>query len=501
MSKKGKIFTLFISFLAILFFNFQTAEASSRGLEIINHPLAFTDEFKLITSENNERFRIPWEWEPLTPAYEYSFITKGFYDPSRPMEVKIYYPEKSDNFKQIFSFDFLSSVWRPVPTKDYPLEQYVSMTTDATSAWLIVLEKPGVMTVGNASWYKYKEGLFAASPDFAKGSVLRVHNINNGKYVDVTINDYGPDRKIHPDRVIDLDRVAFEKIASLGAGIVPVRVEVISEVLSNIQQATPQISDVPNLTAASAIIMRDSDAKILWSNNEKSVAPIASLTKLSAVKVFLDTKPDLTKVVTYKQQDSNYNHNYVTAGLESRLRVAEGDTLTIENLLYSTLVGSANNTIETLVRVSGLSRNEFIARMNKLASDLGATNTKFIEPSGLSENNVSSPYDYAIISREILKNPLIQKISSTKSYSFQTLNTEKSFRLTNTNQLLKNSELPIAGSKTGYLDEAGYCLLTKVKSAQDNLILINLNSSSKENNFADHEKLIRYGLKVLANQN
>lgn len=61
MSKKGKIFTLFISLFAILFFNFQIAEASGRGLEIINHPLAFTDEFKLITSENNERFRIPWE--------------------------------------------------------------------------------------------------------------------------------------------------------------------------------------------------------------------------------------------------------------------------------------------------------------------------------------------------------------------------------------------------------------------------------------------------------
>jgi len=501
MFKKGKILVLIISFLGILFFNFQTSEASGRGLEIINHPLAFTDEFKLITSENNERFRIPWEWEPLTPAYEYAFITNGFYDPSRPMEIKIYYPEKSDNLKQIFSFDFLSSVWRTVPTKDYPLEQYVSMTTDATSAWLIVLEKPGVMTVGNASWYKYKEGLFAASPDFAKGSVLRVHNLDNGKYVDVTINDYGPDRKIHPDRAIDLDHVAFERIASLGAGIVPVRVEVISEVISGIQQATPQVSDVPNLTASAAIIMRDSDAKILWSNNETNVAPIASLTKLSAVKVFLDTRPDLTKVITYKQQDSDYNHNYVTAGLESRLRVAEGDTLTVEDLLYSALVGSANNTVETLVRVSGLTRDEFIARMNNLAKDLGAMNTKFIEPSGLSENNVSSPYDYAIISREIFKNPLIQKISTTKNYSFQTLNTEKSFRLTNTNQLLQNINLPIAGSKTGYLDEAGYCLLTKVRSAQGDLILVNLNSSSKENNFADHEKLIRYGLKVLANQN
>jgi len=501
MFKKGKFLVIITSFLVVWFFNVQSAAASNKGLEIHNHPLAFTDEFKLITSENRENFRIPWEWQPLTPAYEYSFVTNGFYDPSRPLEIKIHYPNKSNNLKQIFSFDFISSVWRPVPTKDYPEEKYVTMTSDATSAWLIVLAQPEVMTVGNASWYKHKEGLFAASPDFAKGSVLRVHNVNNGKYVDVTINDYGPDRKIHPDRVIDLDRVAFGKIAPLGAGIVKVRIEVLSEVVSGVQKAIPQITDVPNITASSALIIMENDLKILWGNNQEKVVPIASLTKLTAAKVFLDTKPDLAKVITYRKQDAAFNHKYVTAGQEARLRVADGDTLKIEDLLYSALIGSANNVVETLVRVSGLTRDEFISRMNKVAKDVGALNTKFVEPSGLSENNVSSPYDYAIITKEVFKNPLIQKISTAKTHSFKTINTEKSFRLTNTNKLLQNNNFSILGSKTGYIDEAGYCLVTRVKTDKGNMIVINLNSSSRDNNFTDNEKLIRYGLKALVSRN
>jgi len=498
--KKGKISIIGAFILGILFFNFQTAEASGRGLEITTHPLAFTDEFRLITSENNERFRIPWEWEPLTPAYEYSFITRGLYDPSRPMEIKIHYPKKSDNFKQIFSFDFISSVWRPVPTKDNPLEQYVSMTTDAASAWLIVLEKPEVMTVGNASWYKHREGLFAASPDFARGSVLRVHNVNNRKFVDVTINDFGPDRKIYPDRVIDLDRVAFERIAPLGAGIVKVRIEVISEVVSGSERATPQITDTPNITASSAIIMMENDNKVLWSNNKEKIVPIASLTKLAAAKVFLDTKPDLSRAVTYRRQDASFNHKYVTPGQEARLRVAEGDTLRIQDLLYSALIGSANNSIETLVRVSGLTRDEFISRMNKFARDVGALNTEFTEPSGLSDENVSSPYDYAIITKEVFKNPLMQKISNTRTYSFKTINTKKPFRINNTNRLLRNNNFAILGSKTGFIDKAGFCLVTRVKTDKGNMIVMNLNSSSRDNKFTDNEKLIRFGLRTLLSQ-
>lgn len=496
MRKNLKILSLLLLLISFLLPPAAT-QASNAKIEINRHPLAFTAEHTLFISENNERYKIPWEWEPLTPAYEYSFLTPGFYDPSRPLEIKIYYPQKSDRLKQIFSFDFLSSVWRPVPTKDNLTEQYVSMTTDATSAWLIVLAQPEVMISGNASWYKYKEGLFAASPDFPKGTLLRVHNINNGKFVDVTINDYGPDRKIHPDRVIDLDRVAFKKIAPLGAGIAKVRLEVLKEVPGAAAKAAVQLTEKPVITASSAFVMMENDGRVLLNQAEEKVVPIASLTKLIAARVFLDTNPDLKKVVTYQEQDELYNYEHCKPWESSRLRVSKGETMAVENLLYSSLVGSANNAIESLVRVSGLSRTEFIARMNKAAKDWGAQDTKFVEPSGLAPANVSSPRDYAIMVREIFKTPLIRKISTTQTYTFSTLNTKKRHTITNTNRLLKNTAYEILGSKTGYLHEAGHCLMTKVKTAQGNMIVINLNSRSRADNFADNEKLIRYGLRVL----
>jgi D-alanyl-D-alanine carboxypeptidase len=486
---KYLVFTLFLVSVPL------TSEANS-GFNIDYHPLAFTKEAKLITSQNNEKFLIPWQWEALTPAYEYSFVTSGFYDPSRPMDVRIYYPEKSNRLKQIFSFDFLSSVWRPVPTVDNTEEQYLSMKTDATSAWLIALAQPDVMTTGKASWYKYKEGLFAASPDFPKGTVLRVYNTDNGKYVDVTVNDYGPDRNIHPDRVIDLDRVAFEKIAPLSAGIVSVKVEVVKEVNDNPSPAA-SVSAFPEISARSAIILNEDSGEIIWEKDADKAVPIASLTKMMSIYTFLSTRPDLSRVVSYKKQDELYNYEHCYPWESARLRVSEGETMTIEDLVYSTIVGSANNSIETLVRVSGLTRAEFIKKMNDIAKSWGAYNTSFTEPSGLDPNNVSSPADYAIITKEIFKNPLIEKISKTEAYSFATINTNEIHNLKNTNPMLKEDEYEIVGSKTGYLHESLYCLMTRIKTDKGNLIVINLGSSSKESRTSDNKQLIEYGLRAL----
>jgi len=75
-------------------------------------------------------------------------------------------------------------------------------------------------SIGIATWYNYKKGLFAASTKFKKGSVIRVINSANNKHVDVIINDYGPNSRRHPNRILDLDRVAFQKIASLGVGVI-----------------------------------------------------------------------------------------------------------------------------------------------------------------------------------------------------------------------------------------------------------------------------------------
>ena len=76
--------------------------------------------------------------------------------------------------------------------------------------------------IGKASWYYYRGGLFAASTKFKKGSVLRVINPANNKYVDVTVNDYGPNKRKHPNRIIDLDKIAFQQIAQLKSGIISI---------------------------------------------------------------------------------------------------------------------------------------------------------------------------------------------------------------------------------------------------------------------------------------
>jgi D-alanyl-D-alanine endopeptidase (penicillin-binding protein 7) len=135
--------------------------------------------------------------------------------------------------------------------------------------------------------------------------------------------------------------------------------------------------------------------------------------------------------------------------------------------------------------------------MNDSVKSWGATSTSFVEPTGLSKDNVSSPYDYAIITKEIYSNPIIKKISTTVRYSFSTINKKIKHTLTNTDKLLQYNKFNIIGSKTGYLDEAGYCLMTRVQTKDGNLIIVNFSSTSKANNFSDNEKLIGYGARLL----
>jgi len=94
----------------------------------------------------------------------------------------------------------------------------------------------------------------------------------------------------------------------------------------------------------------------------------------------------------------------------------------------------------------------------------------------------------------------LKKISTAARYTFKTVNTKQSHTLTNTNQLLKSNTYPIIGSKTGYLEEAGYCLMTRVQSPQGTLISVNFGSPSKAASFLDNEQMIRYGLRLLKNK-
>ncbi|MCF7860153.1 serine hydrolase [Patescibacteria group bacterium] len=440
----------------------------------------------------------PWNYQPLSEVYQFDFADRGkAYNNAKPIHLEITYDQVNGNYKQLFFYDGTHKLWRPLPSVDDPVKRVVSAYIHLSYARVALLSTDELMTVGDASWYRFKGGLFAASPDFKAGTILKVTNLENGKSVDVTVNDYGPDRRLHPDRVIDLDAVAFTKIASLGDGLVRVKIEPKKFVSTDDENKIKAAGDKPEINSKAAIVIRESDGQILFNKNASSTAPLASLTKLIAAQVFLDTKPSLDKVVSYSYQDEKYNYEYCKPWESARLRVKEGETMTIGDLLYSSLVGSANNAIESLVRVSGISRTDFIARMNAQAKAWGAVSTHFVEPTGLSPDNVSSPLDYAIMTKEIFKNPLLQKISTTPRYSFSTISSKVKHTLTNTNTLLLSGKYQISGSKTGYLDEAGYCLMTRVDTPAGKLIVVNFGAESKNNNFQDNATLLNYSLKQI----
>jgi serine-type D-Ala-D-Ala endopeptidase (penicillin-binding protein 7) len=369
----------------------------------------------------------------------------------------------------------------------------IATTTVATST---------VMLSGKASWYAYQGGMFAASPDFPRGTVLRVYlQSNPAKKIDVVVNDFGPDRVKHPERVIDLDKVAFAALADLGMGVIGVRIEPIG---TTSVRAVSAVSSVPatnklvkkdalGLTSKSAIVVSAKTGKVLYKKDENLQLPLASLTKIVAAKVFLNTKPNLSKVVAYKKQDENYNKKYASLGEIALLRVKDGETMQLRDYLYASLLGSANNSVETLVRASGLSRETFIYRMNKYAKSVGATKTKFVEPTGLSPENVSSVSDYALISRYALQDGSIEKVTKAKSYTFSTVNTKQRHYIKNTNKLVGNG-VTVTGSKTGYLHEAQYCLMTRAKDAAGRqVIAITFGTPNRTASFAETKKLIQYG--------
>ncbi len=402
----------------------------------------------------------------------------------------------SNYHKQIYLFDEEKLTWQPLETKENFFKKIISTTLTSPQVKLVVLENTKILVKGAASWYKYKNGLFAASPDWPKGTKLRVINLDNKKFVDIEVNDYGPNRAQHPERAIDLDAVAFKLLAPLSQGTVNIAIEKITAD-SSLAKPPSNPEDIA-ISAKAAVAFNSADKKILWSKELDTVMPLASLTKLVAVKVFLETKPNLNKVVTYSFQDEKLNHNYVLPGESARLRLKDGDRVTVKDLVYASLIGSTNNTVESLVRVSGLKRETFIARMNQRAKEWGAKNTKFIEPTGLSPKNVTTPRDYVIIAREAFLDPIISAVSIKPSYTVTTINTKVKHTFSNTNLIAREKGTEILGSKTGYLVEAGYCLATKWPTdKRKNLIIILFGSPSRQASVDDTKSLLALAIKKL----
>lgn len=468
-------------------------------------PGVFKDTTQVDTEIIQDEMPTPWRLEKASQFYQFDFRNKDSYNHDKPFYIQLSYEDYENYHKQVFFYDKNFGKWRPLPSTDYPDRKIIRSLIHLPFARLAVFANPDILSRGQASWYAYKGGNFVASPDFPKGSRLRVYNLANDKFVDVEVNDYGPDRSIFPDRVVDLDREAFARIADLGAGVVEVKIEplhISSETyrITGVHEGGAEV--VPSVSASSALILDSDSGEVIWEKNGEETLPLASLSKLVALKVFLNQGISPDKEVFYEKQDEEYNYEYCQPWQSAKVGLRSGEIVKIKDLIYSSLVGSANNAVESLVRVSGLSRAEFMKQMNDYVHSLGAVDTYFKEPTGLSPQNVSSARDYAIISREIFKDELIKKISTTSEYSFSTVNSDRSFTLKNTNSLVRHlentSDFNIIGSKTGYLDEAGYCLVVNGSNAEgENIIALIFRSQSRQDSFEEIKDLLKYGFKAI----
>lgn len=481
-----------------------TVSAFSDSLKLSLVPGVLSESAGVDVLQINEPMDSPWQVRRISKIYQFEFLNKAAYDNHKPFYIQFSYDEENNYYKQVFFYDKNYGAWRPLPTKDYPKEKFARSLIHLPFARIAVFYYPDILISGKASWYNYKGGNYGASPDFPADSRLRVFNAENGKFIDIAINDYGPDRNLHPDRAIDLDKAAFAKIAPLAQGTANVIIEplyIAPESGKILGIATTGAKSKPELTVKAAVLINEQTGETLFKKNVEQVLPIASLTKLMAVSVFLETRPSLDQIAVYSKNDEEYNYQYCSKWESARLNVEDGETLTVENLIYSSLVGSANNTVETLVRVSGLGRVDFIKKMNELAIEWGATSTRFIEPTGLSPENVSSAADYAIITKEAYKHPIIAKASAAPEYEFTTISKKKYHKLKNTNHLIRLNSYQIIGGKTGYLEEAGYCLMTRIKTANGtNIIAITLGADTRDQSFNETEELLKYGVSFINNR-
>jgi len=238
--------------------------------------------------------------------------------------------------------------------------------------------------------------------------------------------------------------------------------------------------------APNGIVIDLKTEKILWQKNSQEKKNIASLTKLVSALVFLETNPNWEKKIKITKADE-------IGG--ARLSVNFNEEIKIKDLFYAGLVGSKNNAILTLVRSTGLSKENFVKKMNEKVQKMELKNTHFIDPTGLNPNNLSTANEVAKIAKQAFENQEIKKSLIIKNYNFYTFLGEKKMReviVKNTNELL-GSGLKIKAGKTGFSNEANACLVIQTENKKGNeIISVLLGNKIKEINFEEMETLVKW---------
>jgi len=238
------------------------------------------------------------------------------------------------------------------------------------------------------------------------------------------------------------------------------------------------------LKSASALVV-DQSGNVVYAKQVNEPRPIASITKLMTAMVILDSSLDLQEPITITKDDRD-----LLRLTGSRLKY--GATLPREQMIQLALMASENRAANALARTYPGGRQAFIEAMNHKAGTLGMNDSRFAGPAGLDAGNVASARDIVKMVQAAQAYPLIREATTTRTIGVRPYKGRGEVRFGNTNRLLKNDAWAIHLSKTGYINEAGRCLVMEADIADQPLVIVLLNSFGKLTPYGDSNRIRKW---------
>jgi len=237
------------------------------------------------------------------------------------------------------------------------------------------------------------------------------------------------------------------------------------------------------IQSSAAVVIDQNSGKVLVEKQPDAVVPIASITKLMTAMVVIDAGLDLGEVIAISADDIDD-----LKGTRSRLPV--GTTMTRETAMLLALMSSENRAANALGRHYPGGIHAFVQAMNRKARSLGMFDSRFEEPTGLSSNNVSTAHDLARMVTAAARYPQIRMYSTTAEAKLELNGRIQTFG--NTNALVRSDNWHIGLSKTGYISEAGRCLVMQAWVADKPVIIVLLDSQGKMTRVGDANRIKRW---------
>jgi serine-type D-Ala-D-Ala endopeptidase (penicillin-binding protein 7) len=241
--------------------------------------------------------------------------------------------------------------------------------------------------------------------------------------------------------------------------------------------------DELDLKSSVALVIDQETSEVLLRKNDSAVLPIASITKLMTGLVISEAKLPMDETITITQDDVD-----TEKGSSSRLRV--GTALSRGELMHLALMSSENRAAHALGRTYPGGLSAFVEAMNQRAQLLGMGDTKYVEPTGLSSRNQSSAQDLARLVAMASQDKMLSELSTSPGHQVEI--GRRTLQFNNTNRLVKNPAWDIGLQKTGYISEAGQCLVMQARVAGRKLIMVFLDSAGKLSRIADAERVRKW---------